>query len=195
MSIRGIFLLLIVAFLSGCSDKNGYYVAPNESETGEYVYLNTDILFSIDGDKVTFKNPIIKREKEFTVDQVIYNIVYSEVNRLGEKADLNHIDVSKVTNMSYLFSEKGTSKFEGNIEKWDVSSVEDFTCMFSNSKKEMIDTGSWNFKKGLTKNSFDNWKYIDDMNRVFGKHRNVTVSNSPDIKIIKNTNYKTGTVC
>ena len=34
----------------------------------------------------------------------IYNVVRSEIERLGVEADLNHLDVSEVTDMDQLFS-------------------------------------------------------------------------------------------
>ena len=37
-------------------------------------------------------------------DETIHDIVRSEIERLGDEADLNHIDVSEVTDMEDLFS-------------------------------------------------------------------------------------------
>ena len=61
----------------------------------------------------------------------IKRIVRDEIKRLGNKADLNHIDVSGVTNMNNLFSD---SIFNGDISKWDVSNVIDMLGMFYESK-------------------------------------------------------------
>src|SRR5690554_6437196 len=61
----------------------------------------------------------------------IKRIVNSEIERLGYKADLNHIDVNQVTDMNGLFR---WSNFNGDISKWDVSNVEYMNWMFSNSK-------------------------------------------------------------
>ena len=38
----------------------------------------------------------------------------------GLRADLNDIDVSRISNMDYLFE---SSLFDGDISKWDVSKV------------------------------------------------------------------------
>ena len=70
-------------------------------------------------------------EKRIVVDDGnVYNIVKSEIKRLGNKADLNHIDVSGVTDVSHLFS---YSYFNGDISKWDVSKVKNMRYMFYKS--------------------------------------------------------------
>ena len=61
----------------------------------------------------------------------IKRIVNSEIERLGYKADLNHIDVSGVTNMNSLFE---GSDFNGDISNWNVSNVKSMDFMFENSK-------------------------------------------------------------
>ena len=72
------------------------------------------------------KSSIIK-----ATDDNIKQIVIDEINQLGNEADLNHIDVSQVTNMLNLFY---NSEFNGDISKWDVSKVEDMINMFAYSK-------------------------------------------------------------
>ena len=61
-----------------------------------------------------------------TIDN-IKKIVKEQVELLGNEADLNHLDVSKVTSMSGLFRE---SQFNGDISKWDVSNVTDIEKIF-----------------------------------------------------------------
>jgi surface protein len=64
----------------------------------------------------------------------LVEIIKAEVEERGWNCSLNHIDVSKITDMSYLFS--GTlsayklEKFNGDISKWDVSNVTNMDCMF-----------------------------------------------------------------
>ena len=50
----------------------------------------------------------------------------------GDNADLNDIDTSKITDMSFLFT-FGRKTFNGNISQWDVSKVKDMKWMFVDS--------------------------------------------------------------
>lgn len=70
---------------------------------------------------------IVKPEKIIATDKTIHEIVRQEIKKYGFKADLNHIDVSQVTDMSNLFR---FSKFKGDISQWDVSNVTDMSHMF-----------------------------------------------------------------
>lgn len=64
------------------------------------------------------------------INSTLKSIVINECNRLGRKANLNHIDVSQVTFMHSLFH---NSSFNGDISEWDVSNVTNTSLMFLGS--------------------------------------------------------------
>ena len=60
-------------------------------------------------------------------DTNIHAIVAEEIETQGATANLNHLDVSGVTDLSGLFSD---SQFNGDISGWDVSNVLDMNHLF-----------------------------------------------------------------
>lgn len=77
-------------------------------------------------DKNTSEYTLFPKTKE-----ELETIINSEINKNGVNCSLNHIDVSKITDMGDLFID---SKFNGDISKWDVSNVTNMGGMFYNSK-------------------------------------------------------------
>ena len=83
-------------------------------------------------------------EADYTVQPKTKNelarIIKNTIKGKGNNCDLNFIDTSKITDMSYLFEE---SEFNGDISKWDVSNVKNMIFMFAKSKFNG-DISKWN---------------------------------------------------
>ena len=77
------------------------------------------------------------------------------MNKLAKdrNANLNDIDVSKITNMRYLFKELDPHNID--ISEWDVSNVTDMGYMFFGCNKFNADISNWNVSN------------VTDMTRMF----------------------------
>lgn len=78
-----------------------------------------------------------KRYKLFPNNrEELAKMIKKEIRTYGWECDLNYIDVSKVKDLSFLFSSIaapygfGLQKFNGDISKWDVSKCTNFASMF-----------------------------------------------------------------
>jgi surface protein len=93
--------------------------------------LKESILSSTKTGKAAFLTPETKDE--------LIDMIKNEILKNGLNCDLNHIKTHKITDMSYLFSANimngyGLNKFNGDISKWDVSSVKNMRGMFEDNK-------------------------------------------------------------
>ena len=76
-----------------------------------------------------------------TAKAELKDLIKLELVCQGPDADLNHIDVSQITDMSWLFNELNPGNIK--IDKWDVSNVTNMSWMFSFCKKFNADLSKW----------------------------------------------------
>ena len=91
---------------------------------------------------------VIKRSNKYkyfpkTKDE-LKAIIKQRIKNEGNEADLNDIDVSKITDMYKLFA---LTNFNGNISSWDVSNVTDMSYMFYMCNKFNQDISAWDVSK------------------------------------------------
>ena len=115
--------------------------------------------------------PKTKDELEELVDKLI--------KERGNDADLNDIDTSEITDMSYMFT---YSSFDGDISQWDVSNVKNMQEMFYNSKftGENGDISNWDVS------NVNNMKYMFCYSEFNVDISNWDVSNVKDMSFMFN---------
>ena len=83
-------------------------------------------------DIITERLVLSKNKPSYTLfpktKEELIKMINSEIEKNGNECSLNHIDVSKITDMSEVFY---YSKFNGDISKWNVSNVTDMAYMFN----------------------------------------------------------------
>ena len=81
----------------------------------------------------------------------LVNMIKNEIEKNGNECSLNHIDISKITDLTYLFAapylynkyKYNLHEFNGDISEWDVSKVKDMGSMFKMSRFNQ-DISNWN---------------------------------------------------
>ena len=126
-----------------------------------------------------FDSDLVQKDSFFhpkTKNELI-DCIKEQLKIQGPDANLNIIDVNKITDMSYLFN--GLDIRNIDISEWDVSKVLNMSCMFDGCKSFNSDLSKWNvknikymsymfseckkFNSDLSKWNVKNVKYMDDM--------------------------------
>ena len=96
--------------------------------------------------------------------QELREMIYERIDKEGNECNLNDIDTSAITDMSYMFGSLN-KEFNGNISMWDVSNVVNMTGMFKDSKFNG-DIYWWNVSNVKTMESmFNNSKFNQDISK------------------------------
>ena len=90
-----------------------------------------------------------------TSKEQLQSIIEDELERQGPNADLNFIDTSLITNMSYLLLRYNNKIENIKIDDWDVSNVTKMIGMFSGCENFESDLSGWNTSR------------VEDMNGMF----------------------------
>ena len=114
----------------------------------------------------------MKTEVIKCTDDNIQEIVAEQIKLLGDTADLNHLDVSQVTSIRWLFDE---STFNGDISNWDVSRVINMQGLFEAAKFNG-DISNWDVS------SVTNMKHLFSYSEFNGDISNWDVSSVGNIE-------------
>lgn len=124
-----------------------------------------------------------KKIQPKTKDELVA-LIKEEVKKNGWDCDLNYIDVSRITDMSYLFgydyeTDYDLNLFYGDISKWDVSKVTNMEGMFysnpdfngdlSKWKVSKVENMGWMFCQTTFNNDISKWDVsnVKNMNAMF----------------------------
>ena len=141
---------------------------------------NTD---ELDGDlyKIFEENkPLFSNKfRKITSKKDLQKIIVEAIKENGPNCDLNWIDVSGVTDMSFLFNFteyldylqakhfRDQYPFNCDISKWDVSNVKDMEGMFSVCTEFNQDISNWNVSN--VKDMEGMFRFAKKFNQAIGK--------------------------
>lgn len=104
----------------------------NISQWNVFNVINMDNMFdgpSLEHTPSWYKEKVVAEDRNH-----LEKLVKDAIEKDGLNCNLNFIDVSKVQDMSYLFSSDETlRKFNGNIRGWNISNVTNMVGMFAES--------------------------------------------------------------
>ena len=78
-----------------------------------------------------------------TTKEELLTLIKQELFKEGRDADLNHIDVSSITDMRDLFPQIKVNVRNIKIDKWDVSNVTNMYTTFEGCKNLNCDLSGW----------------------------------------------------
>lgn len=110
------------------------------------------------------------------------NLIACEYEEQGhpEILDLNHIDISELDNLIFLFDYDGFKINNVDVSDWDVSNIRSFKETFASMKNFDCDLSKWNVSKGE-----DFQGMFIDCSKFDGKFlENWDMSNAKDIQFM-----------
>lgn len=137
--------------------------------------MNKNIKYLIE-DYIAFNPTVVNNKTKSKLPQDIVNSILEENHPKTKKElidciislldngikDLNCIDVSDITDFSFIFSMNSivTKKLNSlnydindiDISKWDVGSGENFSCMFADNTNFNCNISGWNVSSGINFN-------------------------------------------
>ena len=90
--------------------------------------------------KVTSKTKPLDRPSPTSKDE-LRQFIEQELERQGPDADLNHIDVSGIDNMSFLFNKLNIRNIK--IDEWNTGNVTNMSYMFMDCRNFNCDLSGW----------------------------------------------------
>ena len=93
---------------------------------------------------ITSKTKPLERPIPTSKDE-LRSLIEQELERQGKDADLNHIDVSGIDNMSLLFNKLNIRNIK--IDEWNTGNVTNMSYMFMDCRNFNCDLSRWDVSK------------------------------------------------